>query len=172
VSTAEASLIVAGVAALGSIGAVVVGFRRLRLERELADRRDARNILGDAARELWRLKQAMRDQYGPMTDGLRTGNPVPEYGTRISSLEERRDAVEGELDVIRIRFANDRAVVATYLEAWKAVKGLLSIYMSDIGGPGSADAVRDAHAISETFDTARDRFLAAAERSVGAKLDE
>jgi hypothetical protein len=43
----EAGLIISGAAALISGGAVVVGARRLKLERELADRSDARAVLAE-----------------------------------------------------------------------------------------------------------------------------
>lgn len=57
VDTAEA---IARAAALASIGAVVVGFYRLRHERIAADRADARSILAEGALELDRTKGALK----------------------------------------------------------------------------------------------------------------
>lgn len=158
------------VSVLVLIGTVVLGLLRLKHERRLADREDARKVLAEAARELWRMKQTMRDHFEAMSNALSTGVRRDDFGTRIRDLEDRRDAVEGELDVLRIRFPKERDIIVAYTAAWEAVISLISFYMADTGGHGSRETPDEALKVSEGFDDRRTEFLAAAQKAAGAKL--
>lgn len=152
------------------LGTVTLGLLRFKHERQLADQTDARKVLADAARELWRMKQAMRDQFGPLGSSLSTGDWPKDFSARIGELEVRRDAVEGELDVLRIRFAKEQTVVVAYAAAWKAVIGLIGMYMAGYGCPGNRDAFHEARKHNEVFDDRRAEYLAAAEKAAGVGL--
>lgn len=168
----EAGTVVSGVAVLVSGWAVWVGSRRLKLERELADRTDAREVLARAARQLWAMKQEMRSQFGVLAKGLRSGEWPEDCEKRIGSLEERRDAVERELDVLCIRFPADGKVAVPYRAAWKAVVALIGIYMTTADGPGNPSELKIANNINDDFDSARRAFLSAAQKMVGASLGD
>jgi hypothetical protein len=166
--------IIAGVAALAAagtgFGTYVLGARRLTHERGLADRADARDVLAAAAVELWKAKQTMRDQYTRIESALRTGTAPEQFRDDIAQLEARRDDVEGSLDVLRLRFGAGDAVVGTYAAAWEATKGLISLYVSSVGGSGSREGSRELLEQAETFDGHRADYLAAAQKTVGAQL--
>lgn len=168
--------IIAGVAALAAagtgVGTYVLGAKRLTHERRLADRADARDVLGRAAVELWKAKQTMRNQYTRIESTLRTGTPPEQFRDDVAQLEARRDDVEGSLDVLRIRFGAEDAVVVAYAAAWEATKGLISLYVSGVGGSGSGrrEASRELLEQAETFDGHRADYLAAARKTVGARL--
>jgi hypothetical protein len=171
-STSELSLVVAALAVIvGPVTAYKLGVRRFAHERTLADQEDARSILAEGARELWRMKQVMRDQLTDLEEPLTSGENWPgDFGERIGALEERRDAVEAALDVIRIRFAKEHPVVTAYGDAWKAVRGLISVYVIARRDQGSRENYREAWECSEEFDRCRDTYLAAAEKAVGVEL--
>lgn len=171
-STPELSLVVAALAVVvGPVIAYKLGVRRFSHERTLADQADARLILAEGARELWRMKQVMRDQLTDLEKPLTSGENWPaDFGERIGTLEEHRDAVEGASDVIRIRFAKEHAVVTVYTDAWEAVRGLISTYVIARQDRGSRENYREAWERSEEFDRCRDAYLAAAEKAVGVEL--
>jgi hypothetical protein len=172
----DAPEILSAVAVAVSASTLIVtyrlGVRRFEHERALDDRSDARSILVEGARELWRMKQVMRDQLTDLGAPLRSGENWPtDFGERIGTLEERRDALEAALDVIRIRFAKERSVVVTYTGAWKAVRGLITVYVITRSDQGNRESFREARECSEEFDHYQDAYLVAAEKVVGVKLD-
>jgi hypothetical protein len=166
--------IIAGVAALAAagtgLGTYVLGSKRLTHERGLADRADARTVLAAAAVELWKAKQTMRDQYTRIESALRTGTAPEQFRDDIARLETRRDDLERSLDVLRIRFGAEHAVVTTYAAAWEASKGLISLYMTGVGGQGNAEGSRELLEQAETFDGHRADYLTAAQKTVGTRL--
>jgi hypothetical protein len=159
------------ISSLVLVGTVGLGLLRFKHERKLADQEDARKVLADAARELWGMKQTMRDQFTVLGESLSSGTWPSDFQTRIGQLETQRDAVEAELDVLRIRFAKEQPIVVAYAAAWKAVKGLIGMYMAGYGGRGSREAYAEAFKQSEVFDDRRDDYLAAAEQAAGLDLD-
>jgi hypothetical protein len=137
VGTPEVVAGIAAVAAAGTgVGTYVLGARRLTHERGLADRADAREVLAAAAVDLWETKQTMRDQYRRIEITVAKGERPPEFPDDVVALERRRDAVERSLHVLRIRFGEAHPVVTTYADAWEAIKGLLSLYVSAYGESG------------------------------------
>jgi hypothetical protein len=168
--------VIAGVAALAAVatgaGSYLLGAKRLTHERRLADRADARAILAAAARQLWRMKQEMRTQFTALSPGLQFGEWPDDFERRIGSLEEHRDAVERELDVLCIRFMADGKVAVAYRSAWKSTRGLLSIYMQTAGGPSNREELKVAVQFNNKFDEARRTFLAEAQTLVGSALDD
>lgn len=158
------------ISSLVLVGTVGLGLLRFNHERKLADREDARKVLADAARELWRMKQTMRDQFTVLGKSLSSGSWPSDFQTRIGQLETRRDAVEAELDVLRIRFAKERPIVVAYAAAWETVKGLISMYMANHGGRGSREAYDETFKQSEVFDDCRADYLAAAQKAAGLDL--
>ncbi len=166
--------IIAGIAALAAagtgLGTYVLGTKRLTHERGLSDRADARDVLAAAAVELWKAKQTMRDQFSRIASALSTGSVPEEFREDIGQLEERRDYLERSLDVLRIRFGAEHATVTTYAGAWEASKGLISLYVSGVGGQGNPKGPRELQAQAETFDRHRADYLTAAQQTVGAQL--
>jgi hypothetical protein len=123
-------------------GTAILGLLRFKHERQLADQADARKVLADAARELWRMKQAMRDQFGALGASLGTGDWPEDFLARIGKLEVSRDAVEGGWTYFG--FASRRS------------KQSLSHH--------------EAQKQNEVFDDRREEYLAAAEKAAGVGL--
>ncbi len=170
----SAATVVALVIALGTLGVTYwLGVRRFDHERTLADVEDARSVLAKGAQELWHMKNTMRDQLTAFAKPLGTGKAWPaDFGQRIGALEVRRDAVEAELDVLRIRFAEQRAVVVAYTGAFEEVKGLISVYIIAHGGQADRESYFEATKRSEAFDRCRNEYLKAAQKAVGVDLSD
>jgi hypothetical protein len=175
VSTETLSLIVAGLAvAVGPGVTYWLGVRRFDHEQKLADQQDARAVLVQGAEALWVMKNTMRDQLTAFDKALRDGADWPEDTLdRIGELEAKRDAVEAALDVLRIRFAGSNSTVTAYTEAWKAVKGVITVYfLASQESDHGREPYNEAMGLSFDFDRKRDEYLSAAQRAVGVALSD
>jgi len=109
-------------------------------------------------------------QFTVLGPALLTGNWPDDFGGRIGALEQGRDLVEAELDILSIRFEDGGPVAANYRAAWESVKSLISVYMASSGGRGSAEAQTEALKISEEFDACRTSYLDAARKTAALDL--
>jgi hypothetical protein len=185
VDVAEISLIVSGVAALGSIGAVVttykLGVRRFDHERSLDDRKDSRGSLADGALELGRMKGAMKDANTAFSRPMAGRGDWPEnYGDLLAGLERGKESLEQKLAAVEIRFAESAAVVVELRGAVEAVTSLISISViaraevhldRDEDKRPAREWNRESNEANEKFDAHKKEYLAAAQKLVGAKLD-
>jgi hypothetical protein len=186
VSTAEVSLIVAALAAAGSIGAVGVtyrlGVRRFDHEHKMEDRSDARTVLTEAALELGRMKSKMKDVLTTFSKPLETGEDWPDdYLDEISKLERATEALEAALAAVLVRFKQAEDVSTELQAAVDDVRSLMAVYfLAEKDGDRRRDRrerrnEEDDHSealkFSTSFDAHRDAYLAAAQRMVGVQLD-
>jgi hypothetical protein len=170
VDTAEA---IAGVAALGSIGAVAVGFYRLRHERIAADRADARSTLAEAALELGRMKGVMKDTLTKFEKALMGQEPWPsDTKEQINAMEVAEEALESALAAVRIRFAHDDEIVIRLEGAYNSARSALITYWMAAGTDPDEDHTDYADAIKygTIFDSHKDTYLIVAQKAVGVRL--
>jgi hypothetical protein len=170
VDTAEA---IAGIAALGSIGAVAVGFYRLRHERIAADRADARSTLAEGALELSRMKGVMKDTLANFEKALKGKQPwPPDTKEQINAMEVALEALESALAAVRIRFAHDEQIVIRLESAHDSARSALITYWMAAGTEPDDNHTDYAEAIKfgTLFDSCKDSYLIVAQKAVGVKL--
>jgi hypothetical protein len=170
VSTAEA---IASVAAVGSIGAVLVGFYRLRHERIATDRADARSTLAEGALELGRMKGVMKDTLAKFEKALKGEEPwPPDTREQIKAMEIAEEALDSALAAVRIRFAHDDEIVIRLEGAHDSARSALITYWMAAGTEPDDDHTDYAEAIKfgTLFDSYKDTYLVVAQKAVGVKL--
>lgn len=175
--TAEVSLIVSGVAAVGSVGAVLttyrLGIKRFDHERELADTADARSTLAEGALELGRMKGVMKDTLAKSEKALKGEEPwSPDTKEHINAMEVAEEALESALAAVRIRFAHDDEIVTRLEGAHDSARSALITYWMAAGTEPDDDHTDYAEAIKfgTLFDSHKDAYLIVAQKSVGVKL--
>ena len=187
---ADANLTVALVAAAaailsagGSVAAAVVawklGVQRFTHERSESDRKDARDVLAAGALALGQAKGTMKDALTLYGNGLESGvaedwPAKEEFFSQLRELEAAKESLESSLAAVRIRFDESTAVV---IEMGGAVEKLGAIITADFlaykvrskeMGDGQDHA--EVLTLSDEWDKHRDRYLAAAQATVGVKL--
>jgi hypothetical protein len=181
--TAEVSLIVSGVAALGSIGAVVATYRlgrqRLEHERALADRADARSTFAAGALELGRTKGAMKEALTKFQLSLEIGSDWPHnFDEVLGNLERQIDALQFAAATIRIRLKPRDVAVAEIVAAVETMRSIAQLCLKVRAGsdlkeitPGQRwENVEELKVLIDKFDNHCDAYLAAAQRIAGVTL--
>jgi hypothetical protein len=169
-----------GVSVLALLSTVIVGWLRLKHERGLADRADARSILAEGALELGRTKGALKEALTKFQFSLEIGAPWPHnFDELLGNLERQIDSLESAVAAVRIRLkSGDDAVteIETAVETMRSITDLCAMARveSDFGNESTPDqrwenGIR-LKALIDTFDSHRDAYLVAAQRVVGVKL--
>jgi hypothetical protein len=155
--------------------------RQVAHERELADLDDLRGVLDKAATWLHRTSYVLDDFYGKVhlsyvqsEDGQRMTARLRKCGRELDALYERLSVRLGREHPVTRTFKNaDDAVLHT----WRAIL-MLALEQTPDGDPYAARQVRehererrdDVERSRQTFKTAWERFVEAAEVAAGARL--
>lgn len=179
--TAEVSLIVSGVAAVGSVGAAIATYRlgvlRFGHERKQADRADGRETLAAGAFALGQAKSEMKTALTAYEKGLNGGDagdwpPDDEFWPQLRKLEAQAESLEAALAAVRIRFEQSVAVVVELAGAVEKLRSILTVYFLAHAGRGDTDGDGADHAealtLSQEWDSHRDAYLDAAQELVGS----
>jgi hypothetical protein len=182
--TAEVSLIVSGVAAVGSLAAVVATYRlgvlRFDHERKQADRADGRETLAAGALALERTKSEMKTALTAYQKGLNSGDaddwpPDEEFWSQMCALETQAEALEAALAGVRIRFEQSAPIAVELAGAVEKLRSVLAVYFLAHAGRGDTDGDGADHAealiLSQEWDSHRDAYLDVAQEIVGVELD-
>lgn len=177
--TAEISLIVSGVAAVGSVGAAIttyrLGVRRFTEERRLTDLADARSVLTEAAVELHRSTEALNLLRGRIEPAPMVRDEDPEDADAlIEGAAERGKELETRLASVRVRFKESDAVARSLHLAVEAMLGLVIAYRRRHRGRKDTDSLEKREdkvtELRNQFDTAAATFYEAAQYAVGSKV--
>jgi hypothetical protein len=188
-STVEVSLVLSALAVVVSGATLLVtyrlGIRRFNHERELADRADARSTLTEGALELGRMKGALIDSLTNFTPPLKTGEGWPDdFDSEIEKLDTAIEALQSALAAVRIRFKQESKVAVELDLSVAMAQWHKDLYLrargSDVAGgkrrAGREGQDRDdydkAMEVTSKFDLHRDAYLAAAQKTVGAALED
>lgn len=181
--TAETSLLVSSIAAVGSVGAVITTYRlgvlRFNHERKQADRADGRETLAVAALALGRAKSEMKTALTAYQEGLNSGDAdawpeEEEFWSQMRGLEVQAEALEAALAGVRIRLKQNAAVVVELAGTVEKLRSILTVYFLSHAGRGDKHGDGTDHtealALSQEWDSHRDAYLDAAQELVGVAL--
>jgi hypothetical protein len=176
---AEVSLIVSGVAAVGSVGAAIatyrLGVRRFAEDRRLTDLSDARSVLTAAAVELHRSTEALNLLRGRIESAPMVRDEDPDDADElIEAAAERGKELETRLASVRVRFKTSDAVARSLYLAVEAMLGLVTAYRRRHSGRKDDDSLQKREGkvtdLRHQFDTAAATFYEAAQYAVGSEV--
>lgn len=136
---------------------------------------------GSAGRRGARARSGQR-RYEALTayeKGLNSGKaedwpPKDEFYVELRKLEAQKESLESALAAIRIRFDQGADAVVTFAAATKNLSELITAYWLAWSGKGAPEGDGGDHAealsLSTEWDDHRDKFLAAAQATVGVQL--